>query len=549
MTQYEQYIEDVTSGKQVSCEYVKLAVQRHLNDLERDDVYFDTEAADSAIRFWKILRHTKGEYQNQFFKLTDWQSFILANVYGWKKTETGNRKYRKVYNEVARKNGKTEFLAGAGLKALIADGEKGAEVYSAATQLSQAALVFKAAKYMGMKLKSDSKKIDELLSLQARNMHVLSTNSMFEPIPADSDKLDGLGASFAAIDEYGAHKTSELLKVLETSQGSRLQPLLWIITTAYFDKQAPCYQFRNVCISVLKGQLEDDSLFAMIFTLDEDDDWTDSKNWIKANPSIGLTPYWDYMNDAYTKAKNEGQVAEIQFKTKNLNIWTNTGSTWIKDDIYMGCLEQFTEEDLLQEECYGGLDLASEGDIAAYVLYFPKSKRFIEYYFCPEAKIEDRKQGDGVDYRQWAHDGFIIPTIGDWIDYRFIQHTILESMKKFVVKEINYDAWGAAKMVQELIEEGAPFFPFRQGYKSMSPPAKELNNLFHKGEIKHNGNPVTRWMMGNVFITYDPTLAIKIDKSKSTEKVDGIVALVMALGGWIENRDDDYYNGIGVGIL
>jgi phage terminase large subunit-like protein len=215
----------------------------------------------------------------------------------------------------------------------------------------------------------------------------------------------------------------------------------------------------------------------------------------------------------------------------------------------MGCLEQITEEDLLQEECYGGLDLASEGDIAAYVLYFPKSKRFIEYYFCPEAKIEDRKQGDGVDYRQWAHDGFIIPTIGDWIDYRFIQHTILESMKKFVVKEINYDAWGAAKMVQELIEEGAPFFPFRQGYKSMSPPAKELNNLFHKGEIKHNGNPVTRWMMGNVFITYDPTLAIKIDKSKSTEKVDGIVALVMALGGWIENRDDDYYNGIGVGIL
>lgn len=542
MTGYDRYIRDVQSGKQLSCEYVKLAVQRHINDLERKDIYFDREEADKSIAFFIRLRHTKGEYQNKLFQLTDWQEFIIAMVYGWKRKD-GRRRFRKVYNEVARKNGKTELLGAATLKALIADGEKGAEVYSAATKKDQAKFVFNAAKYMGIKLRTESKIVNNKLEIQSVRMNVLSTNSFFEPLSSDSDKLDGLNTSFAAIDEYGAHKTNELLKVIETSMGSRLQPLLWVITTAYFDREAPCYHFRDVCIKMLRGQVVDDSLFAIIYTLDEGDDWKDKNMWVKANPSIGLTPYWETMEDAFTRAINEGQVAEIQFKTKHLNIWTTTGSTWIPDDVYQIAYEEYTEEDLEGEECYGALDLATERDIAAYALFFPKSKRFLHYYFCPEAKILDRKQGDGVDYRQWEADGHIIATAGDWIDFKAIKEKVLESITKYLVKEIEYDPWGAAVIVQELIDEGVTMFPFRQGYKSMSPPAKELNSMFHHREIKHNGNPVTRWMFSNVTITYDPTMAIKIDKSKSSDKVDGVVALVMAIGGWIENREDEEAQG------
>lgn len=554
MTQYDRYINDVVSGKQLSCEYVKKAVKRHVDDIEKSKdkdypYYFDRKEADKAIKFVKAMRHTKGEYQDQFFKLMDWQAFITAAVFGWKRKNDGLRRFRKVYTEVARKNGKTEWLAAIGNRALIADGEKGAEVFSCATTLSQSSIVFRASKYMMRKLKQDSERVNDLVEIQSRNMHVMEHNAMYEPLAADSDKLDGLSCSMAIVDEYGAHRTSDLLKVLELSMGSRRQPLLWIITTAYFDKNSPCYKFREVCINILDGVLTDETLFTIIYTLDDGDDWENPNVWIKPNPSLGLTPYQEYMDEAYVRAKNEGMVAEIQFKTKNLNIWTNTGSTWIPDDVYMDCYDNFTEEDLLGQECYGGLDLASERDIAAYVLYFPEQKRFLEYYFCPQAKIDDRGRGDGVDYVQWAADGWIIPTEGDWIDQNFIQHYILESMQKFVVKEINYDAWGASKMVQDLIAEGAPFLPFRQGFKSMSPPTKELNNMINRGDIRHNGNPVTRWMMSNVYLVYDPTLAVKIDKSKSSDKVDGAVALVMAIGGWMEAKSDEYYEGEGVYTL
>ena len=317
----DKYIKGVQSGDLVVCEWVKLAVKRHLSDLERDDIYFDEDASNKFLKFSAMCKYTKGELasQGKNIELTPQQVFRYWVLMGWH-NPNGKRRFRKVYFEVARKNGKSEEAAILCAYLLLVDKEFGAEIYTAATSYKQARLVFDAAKEMLKKLGADSDKIKALTTIGKFNVAIIDTNSKLEPISSNDDKQDGLNPHGAIVDEYHAHQTSDLLEVIQTGMGSRSQPMLFIITTAGFEKQYPCYsQERKIATEVLLGVKKDDSLFSVIYTLDEGDDWNDESTWVKANPNIGITPTWEYMRQQHTQAVNQGIHKEVQFKTKNLN--------------------------------------------------------------------------------------------------------------------------------------------------------------------------------------------------------------------------------------
>ena len=535
----DKYIKEVQSGKLIACEFVKLAITRHLADLERTDIYFDEDAANHFLKFSSYCKYTKGQLakEKRRIELTPQQVFRYWCLFGWKRSN-GSRRYRRVYFEVARKNGKSEEAAIVSLYLTIFDKEEGAEVYCAATTMGQARMVHDAAMVMARKLKNDNAKIDGLVNLTGGgrtggNISVLETNSKCEPLPANDDKLDGLNPHGGIIDEYHAHKTSHLLEVIQTGMGSREQPLLFIITTAGFEKQFPCYsEERKLAIEVLKGVKIDDSLFTVIYTLDEGDDWKDPKVWIKANPNIGITPTFEYMQEQCDQAKNKGVSKEVQFKTKNLNIWTDSSMAFISDDVWQKCGTELP--DLKGRECYGGLDLAAVSDMNAFVLIFPPIAEdepiwVIPFFWIPKNTIT-RKNEIG-NFKQWEREGFIREAGEDVVNQNIITRDIIEICSNYQLKSFAFDRFMAYNgIVQDLHDAGLVGFEFGQGYKSMSQPTKELEGLVLGQKIAHGNNPVLRWQCGNIEISVDPADNIKMDKKKSREKIDGMVALVQALG-------------------
>jgi phage terminase large subunit-like protein len=549
------YIKDVATGKVVVCEWVKLAIKRQEEDLLRNDIYFDEDAANHYLKFSAKCKYTKGDLasQGKRIELTPQQVFRYWVMMGWK-VPSGKRRFRKIYFEVARKNGKSEEAAILCAYMLLMDKEFGAEIYTAATSYKQARLVFDAAKEMLKKLSSDSDKVKALTTIGKYNCAIIDTNSKLEPISSNDDKQDGLNPHFACVDEYHAHPDSNLLEVIQTGMGSRSQPILFIITTAGFEKQFPCYsQERKIATEVLLGVKKDDSLFTVIYTLDENDDWKDESTWIKANPNIGITPTWEYMRQQCQQAINQGVHKEVQFKTKNLNIWTNSSMSWISDEKWMVCDTELP--DLTGRECYAGLDLASSNDMNALVLIFPPSYEGEQiwikpYFWIPQSTI-DRKSEIG-NFKQWQRDGFINSSGVDVVNQKEILRDIFQVCTQYQVKAIAFDRFMAYNgIIQGLQEEEVECFEFGQGFISMSQPTKELEVLTLEGKLGHGANPVLRWHMGNIEIRVDPADNIKIDKGKSREKVDGAVSLVMALGCWkaFYDEGDSIYEERGLIIL
>ena len=517
----EQYIDDVTAGKIIVCEHVANAVNRYLSD-RANGWGFSENYAQHAIDFIEQLEHSTGDYAGKPFKLEGWQAFIVWNLFGFLNPD-GSRRFTRAYVEVPRKNGKSTFSSAVMLYGLIADGESAAQIYSAATKLEQAMMVF-----------GESVRVcqnvgwlrDELsVNNSTNNRRIVYGQSIYRPLEWSPDKQDGLNTHFAVIDEYHAHPNDGLYNVLRNSMGARRQPLLFTITTAGFNRESPCYKHRNYCASVLIGAIKDDALFSVIYTLDEGDDWTDSKNWAKANPNWGVSVYPRQLEQALTEAK-EFVHKEVEFKTKLLNVWTDTALTWITDSVWMDC----TEAGEVDGICYGGLDLASTGDFCAFSLYFPEYSAIRTWYFLPSEAAYRRKDAAGASIRQWIADGQIIATDGNVTDYSYIKAKIIELAQQYDIKDIAFDRFNASQLVIDLQNEGITMFPFGQGFISMSSPTKELERLVKDAQLKHDGNPVTRWMMGNIMLRTDPAGNIKIDKAKSGDKVDGPVSIVMALG-------------------
>lgn len=534
------YAQDVVEARILAGRLVRLACERHLRDLETGPsrgLKWDPGAAEHAIAFFGFLRHYKGKQWNgQPFILEAWQQFRVGSVFGWKRRDedTGEwiRRFRVAYNEVGRKNGKTTEAAGIALYMMDADGEPGAEVYSAATKRDQAKIVWTDAARMVRKSKGLANRITVLRG--KCNMNVDETASKFEPLGADEDTLDGLNIHCAIIDELHAHRTRGVWDVLETGTGSRREPLIWVITTAGFDQSGICYENRNYSIEVLEGRIQDDSWFAYIATLDEDDDWKDESCWIKANPNLGVSVSLHELRSLVEKAKRL-PAAQNNLQTKRFNVWTQQANRWIDLDLWDENAGLVVEENLKGRTCYGGLDLASVSDMVAWVMVFPHDEDaetldILCRFWCPEARVHADNNRYRAQYQVWVKQGFLVATPGDATDYGFVKKQILDDAARFKLVDLNVDRlFQAHEISTNLANEGLTVVGMGQGYFSMAAPMQEFERRLLMHKIHHGGNPVLRWMAGNVSVKPDEAGNLKPDKATSQGKIDGIVALVMAL--------------------
>lgn len=530
-----QYAHDVADGKIDVCVWVRLAVQRHFKNLQNELLHFDDTAAQHVLEFFSFLKHSKGQWAGESFRLEPWQGFILVQIFGWKWRATGLRCYRTAYIEVPRKNGKSTLLAGIALYMMFADGEPGAEVYAAATKRDQAKIVFEEAKRMVQASPALRKRI----GVYKTNMHVDASHSKFEPLGADADSLDGLNPHAAVVDELHAHKDRDVWDVLETATGARTQSLLYAITTAGFNRYGICYEQRTYTTKILDGILDDDSYFGIIYTIDKDvDDWRTPAAWRKANPNYGVSVLEDDISRLALKAA-EMPSATNNFLTKRLNVWTSQQTLWMSADKWALCGGTVPLRELRGAPCYLGLDLSSTTDITAVVAAFPLEGDMVVLhprFYLPEGAVDERVRRDKVPYRVWADQGLITLTPGDVIDYRFIRADINAFADTHEVREIAFDRWGATGFATDLQDDGFEVVPFGQGYGSMSPPTKEMERLVLSKKVMHGDNPVLTWMVSNVAIMTDPAGNIKPAKDKSTEKIDGVVAGIMALGRIMVHR-------------
>lgn len=535
----KKYMAAVESGDVVTSKWVLLAVKRHFSDLERSqtadfDYFFDEKASQRVLAVFSLFRHGKGKWRGNPFNLMPWQAFILYVVYGWKRKSDKKRRFRTIYIKVARKNAKTEFLAGIGNIGFYLEQEKDPEIYWFATKKDQAKIGWDRQKEMVLQFRNDSRAFEDFCDTSKYRIYTKIGTGFVSYLGADSDTEDGLSPYYGLCDEYHAHKTDGMVNVIESGMGSRQNPMMWFITTAGFNPQSPCALFEKTCKQVLDGVKENDNIFAAIYDLDDEDDWEDSKNWIKANPAL---PYIDTLEDflhaEYAKAKTQGQSKIINFKTKNLNQWTTSSATWIKAEDWRACEVEVDYEKLRGLRCYGGLDLASTRDLTALCYYFPKqdgldSPVCIWNLWCPEEQAADREKNDGIPYRQWAADYWITLTPGNVTDYNFIKQQIISDSEIFNIESIAYDRWNSSQLVIDLIDAGAALRKIGQGYASLSAPTKQIEAEVLNKSISHDGNPVMAWMMSNVDLSSDPAGNVKPDKARSNEKIDGVVAMVMA---------------------
>lgn len=536
----EIYAEQVSNGEILTCELVQLAVQRYFSDIDNAlerGWYFDRKTAVRAIKFIESLKHTKGEWAGQRFKLEPWQQFVVWNIFGWKLAD-GTRRFRYVYIEIARKNGKTALSAGIGLYMLFADGESRPEVYSVATVKDQAKICF-----------ADAVEIVKATDLKNyltpyRNSIVYELKGgTFKPLSSDYGTHDGLNPSCGIIDEFHAHKDSGMFDVIKSAFGARRQPLMFIITTAGFNKSGACYAYRDNVIKILRGINQDNTLFGMIYTLDKNEEWDIPKMWVKSNPNLGVSLSVDYLAGEIKDAKNRPEAVR-NVMTKNVNLWVDAEKTWILDEKWMQCVGSTTLEDLRGCDCWGGLDLSNVSDITAFVLLFNENDKFqlLPFFWIPEEKMLEKVRKENINYDHWVREGFVKVTPGNVTDYDFVQADILRITVHYNLKSTAYDRWNSSQTIINLTDEGLAFNPFGQGYGSMSAPTKQFEALVLSERIEHFGNPVLRWMLSSTLVKTDPAGNIKPDKEKSTQKIDGIVSSIMALGEWMTAQADDDSN-------
>jgi len=540
-----EYISEVLEGKRLVGELELAAVKRWFEFEADPDIYYDEKGVERVIQIFRLLKHTSGEYYGKRFQLLPWQIFVLSWIFGWKYKESGYRVTRKAYVEVAKKNGKSELAGAIGLYGAFFDGEMGAECYSAANKYDQATICWNAGKVMATQFMQESKKFASICkvydSITTRGLKNVQGESSFKPIAADSKTLDGVRPHFAIIDEYHEAKDDSILRNLASGMVNRTQPLLFIITTAGFNINGPCHQYRKVVNDIVSGKKEDKSTFGLIFTANKDDDWNDEKTWQKANPSIGTTPSWDGLRTEYTKALNEGQSAEINFKTKNLNIWVRQSKTWITDKIWMQGNKTESEEKLMGSECYAAVDLSTKWDLTCFGLLFPPTPErdsfiFKAKYYCPQEGATFRAKKDGVPYLDWAKDKYLYLTEGNVTDFNAVQLDIQEAMQNYAVQKVYYDPWQSTQFASELFADGVPMEQFRQTVVNYNEPIREMEALISKGQIWHGGDPVLRWMAGNITLKTNHTGLVMFDKDKSQEKIDGMVVLAMCYAAYMDSK-------------
>lgn len=501
---------------------------------------YNKKAADFAVSFIECLCHTKGTWAGKPFELIDWQEKIIRDIFGTLKSN-GYRQFNTAYIEIPKKQGKSELAAAVSLLLCCADGEERAEVYGCAADRQQAAIVFDVAADM-VRMNPALKKRVKILASQKRIIYQ-PTNSFYQVLSADAYSKHGFNVSGVIFDELHTQPNRKLYDVMTKGSGdARTQPLYFLITTAGTDTNSICYEVHQKALDIMNGRKHDPTFYPVIYGSKESDDWTDPSIWKKANPSLGITVSIDKVKAAFNSAK-ENPAEENTFRQLRLNQWVKQSVRWMPMDKWDACAFPVDEQALKGRICYGGLDLSSSTDITAFVLVFPpedESEGFtiLPHFWIPEGNVELRVRRDHVPYDIWKKQGYLETTEGNVIHYGYIEQFIDDLGKKYNIREIAFDRWGAVQMVQNLEGLGFTVVPFGQGFKDMSPTTKELMKLTLEKEIAHGGHPVLRWMMDNIFIRTDPAGNIKPDKAKSTEKIDGVVATIMALDRAIRNEGE-----------
>ena len=535
--------------------YERLCWERHARDLELAalpgghprGLYFDPAAGQRVVDFIeRYCKHHKAEWAGQPLLLEEWQKRLLRIAFGWMRSD-GTRRFRTVYIEIPRKNGKSELTGGVGLYLLVADGENGAEIYSVATKRDQAKIVWGAAEAMV----KQSPALRKYVKAYKNNLSCARLGSKFEPLSSESKTQDGLNASAGLTDEAHAHQDRHLYDVVATSMGSRRQPINWVITTAgIYNPETIGWELHERAMHVLEGVIEDDSFFAFIAAADEEDDWEKPETWMKANPNYGVSVKPDYFKEQYARAATTPSFLNT-FLRYHLNRWTQQRDRWIPIEKWNACDRVVDEAALEGERCFAALDLSSKIDITSLTLCFPRPLTkhnapreydFVFRFWCPVESIMRRSKEDRVPYDAWTRDGWIVATPGNVVDYSFPIAELEDFSKRFKIEECAYDPWNATATAVQLQEKGLVMVEFGQGFKSMSEPTKELEKLVIANQIAHMTprgiNPVMRWMVANVAVKRDPADNLKPDKSSAIGRIDGVVSSIMSLGRALVKPDE-----------
>lgn len=529
-TEYYKYAQDVLNGSIVAGELVKLACKRFIDDLERPDLEFRAEIVDRFITFCSLLKHFKGKSAGESFKLEPWQQFIGANILGFYYKGTNDRKYTNSLLCVSRKSGKTALAALFCLWFLIGDGESGAEVDLAANSRQQAQIAYEFCTNYARQLDPSGKELKCLrtgikLKLNDSNLNVFA---------ADSTKLDGFNASFALIDEYHAAKDSRLYDVLKSSQGQRKNPHLMVISTVGFSITSPFKKLYDTDCEILHGLKEDDSTFAMIFSLDDGDDWRDEKVWRKIAPNLDITVTTKYLREQVIQAENNVS-AETGILVKNFNVWQQVTNIWIPDSYVNRCFKKISYSDFNEDTslCYVGTDLAAVGDMTAVSCMFTKDDDdklyFITEYFLPETALTESPNREL--YKQWKRQGLLTITEGNVTDYTYITRMMLKRNSHISIRKVAYDSWNSTQWAIEATEQGLPLEPFSQSIGNFNRPTRELERLIRSQKVVFQTNEITRWMFRNVLLKHDHNDNVKPTKGGTQgQKIDGVIAILEALG-------------------
>lgn len=554
-----QYARDVVRGKIVVCQYVIDACQRHIDDMAQEKsrkfrYRFDKDLAEQAAKFIQLLPHTKGEWAFKRMPITlePWQLFIVCSAFGWVQKGTKLRRFREVYTEIPRKNGKSAISAGVALYCFTCDNEFGAEVYSGATTEKQAWEVFRPAKLMCKRTPLLTEAFG--IEVNAKNMNRPEDGARFEPLIGDPG--DGQSPHCAIVDEYHEHDTDSLYTTMLTGMGARRRPLMWAITTAGYNIEGPCYDKRREVIEMLNGTVPNDELFGVIYTVDEKDDWTDPNTLKKANPNMGVSVYSEFLISQQNRAKNNPRLASI-FKTKHLNIWVSARSAFFNMLSWRACEDKTLTLEMFEgQSCYQSLDLARKIDMNSRVKLFTREIEGKRHYYCISpsfyvpynavfsADIENQRTAER--FKKWVETKHLTLTDGAEIDYRVILEDAIADNLNTPISESPIDPHGATNLSHHLADEGLNPITIVQNYTNMSDPMKELEAAIASGRFHHDGNPIMTWCMGNVVGKYLPGNddVVRPIKEQNENKIDGAVALIMAIGRAMLHEERDFLSSL-----
>lgn len=544
-----QYALDVVAGRIVAGKLVRKACERHVSDLatgHERGLTFDRAEAERSIDFYHLLHHYKG--RDDLITLEGWQAFIVGSAFGWKRHD-GARRFRYIYVEVASKNGKSTIAGGAGVRLAFFDDEPGAEVYAAATKRDQAKIPWNAAVQMVKK----SPSLRGRIRVMAGSLYQESTASFFQPLGRDADSDQGINPNGAIIDELHVHDNRDLLDNIEKAASVRRQPMIWKITTAGVERESVWAEERADAVAVLEGRATDDSLFAVIYTLDEGDDPFDEAVWPKPNPNLGVSVKTDFLRERAAKAQRSPGALGAYLRY-HMNVPTAVSTRAIDIDEWDECTGLGDDEDYLAWEQrtfaepragYAGLDLASVRDLTAFIFVAKAEEEqdgeplldVLCRFYCPAEGIAERSRRDNVPYDEWVRDGYLIATPGNITDHDFIEHDILELGGIHIIGDVGFDDWNSGMLPSRLMEQGVRMTKISQRHSGLAPGWREIETGILQRRYRHGGHPILRWMAGNVEVETDALGNQKPSKLRSSEKIDGMVAFDMAMNRWLAHGD------------